>query len=87
MNSYLRQNKKVLFINFFLSLNIPDFSLAFAEKLQPSLKKVTLYFPATRSKNWGPVKPPLLFENLVKDSTLSLPQAERGGARYEFYIE
>ena len=79
--------QKNLVYKLFLSLNIPDFSLAFAEKLQPSLKKVTLYFPATRSENWGPVKPPFLFENLIKGSTLPLPQAERGGARYEFYLE
>ena len=28
-------------------------------KMQPHLKKVTPLFPATPSKSWGPVKPPL----------------------------
>ena len=41
-------------------------------------------FPATPSKSWGPVKPPL-FENLVGSSTS--PLAERGGgAHYEVYL-
>ena len=33
-------------------------------KIATPLKKVTPSFPATPSKSWGPVKPPL-FENLV----------------------
>ena len=45
MNSYLWYRKTFLLINFFLSLNISDFSLFFTKKLQPSpLKKVTPLF-------------------------------------------
>ena len=39
--------QSVFVYKLFLSLNIPDFSLFFVEKLQPPLKKVTLSFPAT----------------------------------------
>ena len=38
--------QSVLVYKLFLSLNIPDFSLFFVEKLQPSLKKVTPLFPS-----------------------------------------
>ena len=46
MNSYLWQRKIFLFINFFLSLNIWDFSF-FTEKLLLPLKKLTPSFPTT----------------------------------------
>ena len=35
-----------------------------------SLKKITPSFQAALSKNWDPVKPAPLFENLATDSTL-----------------
>ena len=70
--------KDILFIKFFLTLNISNFSLSFMKKLQPPLKKVTPSFPETPSQNWDLVKP-ALFENLVAGSTPPPPPAEKMG--------
>ena len=60
--------QEFLFINF-LSLNIPDFSLFLLKNCNhPLLKNVTPSFSATPSKNWGSVKSPPLFENLLGGS-------------------
>ena len=53
--------QRVLVYKLFLSLNIPDFSLFFVEKLQPSpLKKFTPppSFPASPSKKQSRQDPP-----------------------------
>ena len=75
MNSQLWQKKNIFAYELFLSLNISDFNLFSCENCNPPWKKSPPSFPATPSKSWGPVKPPL-FENLVGVST---PLAERGG--------
>ena len=53
-------------------MNIQDFSLSFIKKLHPP-EKSPPFFPATPSKNEGPVKPPFI-ENLVGGS---MPPGER----------
>ena len=72
--------KNIFAYKLFLLLNISDFNLFFMWQLQPPLKKVTLSFPATPSKSWGPIKPPF-FENLIGGST-PLPCRKKGGAHY-----
>ena len=47
-----------------MSVNIYDYYLFFMWKLQPPWKKSPPSFPATPSKSWGLVKPPI-FQNLV----------------------
>ena len=49
-------------------------------------KKSPPSFPATPSKIWGPVKPPL-FENLVGGSTPQQKGEGGGGAHYEFDLK
>ena len=66
--------QNILLYKLFLSLNIPDFSLFFVEKLQPPWK-VTPLFPATPSKNWVPVKPHP-FQNLMCSSTTPCQQKQ-----------
>ena len=46
------------------------------------MKKVTPSLPATPTKSWGPVKPPL-FKNLVVGSA-SPPSINGGGAHYAY---
>ena len=53
---------------FFLSLNISDFSLFFMKNLQSSLKKVTPLFPRKPLSKLQSRQAPM-FENLVGDST------------------
>ena len=62
--------KNIFAYKLFLSLNISDFNLFLCENCNPFpwKKSPTPSFPATPSKSWGPVKPPL-FENLVWGST------------------
>ena len=74
-----------MFINV-LSLNIPDSSLFFVEKLQPPLKKVTPLFPSNPPlKTEDLSSPSPLFENLIRGSPPPLPPLSRkgGGAHYE----
>ena len=70
---------------FFLSLNISDFSLFFMKSLQSPLKKVTPLFPRKPLSKLQSRQAPL-FENLVGDSTPPTPpppppaQQKNGGA-------
>ena len=50
----------------------------FCQHYNHPLKITTPFFPATSSKNWGPVKPPL-FENLVGGSPPPPPPSRKGG--------
>ena len=67
------KEQRILVYKHFLSLNIPDFSLFFVEKLQPPKKSHPLV----------PSNPPPLFENFVGGSTP--PPAERGGVHTMHY--
>ena len=66
----------------FLSLSIPDVSLFFVEKLQPSppLEKVNLPFPSNPPLKTEVLSSPPLFENLVGGSTPPPPSQQKGGA-------
>ena len=66
--------KNIFVYNILLPVNISDF--IFYVKMLPPWKRPPPSFPATPSKNWDPVKPPLpFFENLVGGST---SPAEKG---------
>ena len=85
---FLVMTVKIIFADqLFLSLNISDFNLLFMWKLQlPPAPKKSHHTLSQQppSKSWGPVKPPLLFENLVGGST---PSAERGwGAHHDSLV-
>ena len=71
--------EKIIFAyTLFLSLNISDFIFFFMWKLHPPpppWKKSLPSFPATPSKSWVPVKPPLLKTLLEVQTT----QQNRGG--------
>ena len=60
--------EKYFCFEFFLSLNISDFSLFFMKNLQSSLKKVTPLFPRKPLSKLQSRQAPM-FENLVGDST------------------
>ena len=59
--------EKYFCFEFFLSLNISDFSLFFMKSLQSPLKKVTPLFPRKPLSKLQSRQAPL-FENLVGDS-------------------
>ena len=64
----------------FLSINVPDFSLFFVEKLQPAfLKNVTPFPPSNPPVKMEVCQAPSLFENLVGSRLNSLPLQRKVG--------
>ena len=71
--------KNIFAHKLFFSLNISDFNLFFTWKLQPPWKMSPPLSQQPPSESWGPVSPPILFENFN-------PPIQWKGERGEHYV-
>ena len=77
---FLVMTKKIIFIyKLLLSLNVSDFSFFYVITATPPWKKSPPFSQQPPSKNWDPVKPPIL-QIWLEAHTPPPPQQKGGGA-------